>query len=204
MQEARPEADARCDMTPVAQSKPQLRQYLGMGLVARDVGKQRGIVAAADAREMRLEPLLDAAIAAGFAQRLGVRRVGVDIEVFAQADRRFRRQGAGGLERRDELAGLDLARFHIGLIEWIDADDRAGNRNGDLEPEEFLADMLDRAEHDASNGMSGLLELGERRFVSGIVLVHRAKIDKKSIGAINLRIAQGLAIHRDQTLAVLS
>ena len=38
---------------------------------------------------------------------------------------------------------LDLAGFDVGLIEGVDADDRAGDRGGDFPAEEFLAEVVD-------------------------------------------------------------
>ena len=40
-----------------------------------------------------------------------------------------------------QRARLDLACLDIGLVERVDADDRAGHRGRDLPAEEFLADV---------------------------------------------------------------
>ena len=93
---------------------------------------------------------------------------------FAEQTGVSARQRAGLLERRGQFAGLDFARFDVGLIERIDAEHRAGDRGRDLEAEKFLADMLDRFLRDADHGMAGLLQRRELALMLGIVSRLRA------------------------------
>ena len=168
MQKARAEFETGRDMAPVAHREPRLLQGRGVGIVARDIGQHGKIVAGADAAEMRLEPAIERRAGAGGAQRLGVGVVGIKVDGFAGKRRRLGRQRAGLLERGRQFAGLDLAGFDVGLIERIDADDRAGDGSRDLEAEEFLADMFGRFQLDAHHRMAGRLQRRELGLVSGI------------------------------------
>ena len=143
MQEARAELGAGSEMLLVTHRMPHLLQRVDMRTVALDIGQQRDIVAAAGAREMRRDPGVEIAIGAGLAQFCRVLRVGVEIGLCRGYDRRFRRQLSGLLEGVGQFPCLYLCRFHVGLVERVDAEDRAGNRGRNFEAEEFLADMAD-------------------------------------------------------------
>ena len=110
---------------------------------------------------MGLQPGAEIAIGAGLAQIGGIFVVGVEIGPGRGHHRLFRGQRAGFFERRGQLAGLDLGVLDIGLVERIDAENGAGDRGGDLEPEEFLADMVDRFHDNADHGMPGLFQRGQ-------------------------------------------
>ena len=154
---------------------------------------------------MRLEPALERRIGAGVAQRLGVGVVGIKIDGFAGNHRRLGRQRAGLLERCRQFAGLDLAGFDVGLIERIDADDRAGDRGRDLEAEKFLADIVRaipaRCGPPDDRPLSSASSLASS---SGIFVACERKLDEETIVAVNLRHAERLAVDRDETLAVLA
>ena len=141
---------------------------------------------------------------AGLAQLGGVVRVGVEIGLVGRNDRLLRRQRAGLLERSRQFAGLDLGGFHVGLVERIDAEDRARHGGRHLEPEKFLADMVDRFHDDADHGMSGRLQRLEPVVMRGVVFAFGADIDEEAVVAVKRGIAERLAVDRDQTLAVLA
>jgi hypothetical protein len=91
---------------------------------------------------VRLEPRDQRAIGAVLAERLGIVRVGIELAALGRHDRFFVRQCAGCLERGGELAGLDLGRFDVRLVERIDAEHAACDRNRHLETEELLAELV--------------------------------------------------------------
>ena len=130
--------------------------------------------------------------------------VGVEIGLVGRNDRLLRRQRAGLLERSGQFAGLDLGRFHVGLVERIDAEHRAGHGGRHLEAEEFLADMVDRFHDDADDGMPGRLERLEPVVMRGVVFAFGADIDEEAVVAVKRGIAERLAIDRDQALAFLA
>ena len=49
-----------------------------------------------------------------------------------------------------QRAGRDLARLDIGLIERVDADDGAGDRDGHFPAEELLTDVVDVSDRQSS------------------------------------------------------
>ena len=153
---------------------------------------------------MRLEPAIERRTGTGGAQRLGVGVVGIEVDGFAGKRRRLGRQRAGLLVRGRQFAGFALARFDVGLIERIDADDRAGDGSRDLEAEKFLADMFGQFQLDAHHRMAGRLQLRKLGLVSGIGFTIEREIDEEAIVAVKLRRAERLAVDRDETLAVLA
>ena len=119
-------------------------------------------------------------------------------------NRLLRRQRAGFLKRRGQFARLDLARLDVGLIERIDAEDRAGNRGRDLEAEEFLAD--DGRSTSCRCGPPDGRPLRARR--AARPARHRprrrAQIDEQAIVAIGRGVAERLVVDRNDALAVLA
>ena len=130
--------------------------------------------------------------------------VGIEIGLVGRHHRLLRRQRAGLLERRGQLAGLDLGGLDVRLVERVDAEHGAGDRRGDLEAEEFLADMVDRLHDDADHRMPGLLQRGELVVMRGVVFALGAQVDEEAVVAVERGVAERFAIDRDQALAVLA
>ena len=130
--------------------------------------------------------------------------VGVEIGLVGRNHRLLRRQRAGLLERRRQFAGLDLGGFHVGLVERVDAENRAGHGGRHLEPEKFLADMVDRLHDDADDGMPGRLQRLEPVVMRGVVFALGPDIDEEAVVAVKRGIAERLAVDRDQALAFLA
>ena len=65
-----------------------------------------------------------------------------NVRSFADEKRRLRRQRSARFEIIRQLAGCDLASLDVGLIEWVDVEDRSGNRCGDLPPEKLLPEVV--------------------------------------------------------------
>ena len=204
MQKARTEFEAGRDVAAIAQRQPPRLQARHVCLVMREVGQDRDIIPGAEPREMRLEPTIDAAVGAGLAQRFGVILVGVEREGSVGTDRRFARQCSRFLKSVGQLTRLVFARFDVGLIERIDADHGAGNRSGDLEAEELLADMIERILHDADHRMAGFLQCLKFRLMTFVGLAFQREIDEAAIVAVDFRSAERLAVHGDQALAVFA
>ena len=130
--------------------------------------------------------------------------VGVEIGLVGRNHRLLRRQRAGLLERAGQFAGLDLGGFDVGLVERIDAEDRARDRGRHLEAEEFLADMVDRFHDDADHGMPGRFQRVEPVVMRGVVFAFGPDIDEEAVVAVERGIAERFAVDRDQALAVLA
>src|SRR4029079_5747986 len=79
-------------------------------------------------------------------------------ERAVSVERALLRQCAGLLIRFRELPRRHLASLHVGLIEGVDADDRAGYRGRDFPAEELLPEVVRFAERDADHRVSRLLE----------------------------------------------
>jgi hypothetical protein len=204
VQEARAEFGAGCDVMRVAHRKPHLLQRADRAGVSRDIGEQGDIVAVVRARKMRLDPGAERAVRACLAQLGGVVRVGVEIGLVGRNDRLLCGQRTGLLERSCQLAGLDLGCFHVGLVERVDAEDRARHGGRHLKAEKFLADVVDRFHDDAGHGMPGFLERLEPVVMRGVVFAFGADIDEEAVVAVKRGIAERLTVDRDQALAVLA
>ena len=108
------------------------------------------------------------------------------------------------LERRGQLPGLDLGVLDVGLVERIDAEHGASDRGRELEPEEFLPDMLDRFHDDPDDRMPGSFQRDQRVVMLSVVFAFGAQVDEEAVIAVQGRIAKRLAVDRDQALAVLA
>ncbi len=107
---------------------------------------------------MCLDPGAEIAVGARLAQRRCIGVIGVDIGLRRRHYGLFRRQRAGFLEGAGQLARLDLGGLDVGLVERIDAENGAGHCRRHLEPEKFLADMIDRLHDNADDGVPGRLQ----------------------------------------------
>ena len=66
------------------------------------------------------------------------------------------------------MLGHDLAGLDVGLIEGVDADDRAGDRCCDLPAEKFLAEAVGVGDGDADYGLSGFFDGGDLGVLRGV------------------------------------
>ena len=153
---------------------------------------------------MRLQPAVGPAVGARALQRFRIRRVGIDVHRRVAGARRLARQRARLFERRREFAGLDLARLDIGLVERVDPDHGAGDRDGELEADELLADLVRRFQHEPRDRVSGLLQCIERACVRRIGFAAGPQIDEEAVAAVDIRRAERLAIDRNKSVAVLA
>ena len=59
-----------------------------------------------------------------------------------------------------QVLGCDFCRFHIRLIERVDADDRTCHCRRNLPAEEFLAEIINIRDGNAHDGLARLFEDG--------------------------------------------
>ena len=59
------------------------------------------------------------------------------------------------------MLGDDLARFNVGLIEGVDAEDRARDRGSNFPAEEFLPEVVDVGDGDAHYRVPSFFERGD-------------------------------------------
>src|SRR6476661_4054955 len=76
-------------------------------------------------------------------------------------ERRFSRKMAGRFVFGGEFARFDLARFDVGLIESVDANDGAGPGGGNFPAEALLAEGVDMRKRDANDRMARFLKRGD-------------------------------------------
>ena len=85
-----------------------------------------------------------------------------------------------------QLARLVLAGLDVGLIERIDAEDRARDRGGELPAEEFLADVIAVGDGDAHDRLPGALERGDRVILLRVRFARQPQIDEQPVLAVDL------------------
>src|SRR5277367_1382715 len=121
MQKARAKAETgRCFGAVADYAAPAL-QRRDMGGIPLDISEERRIVAGADAGEMSFQGRSQAR--GGGRQRGLVLRIGEQLEAGSVVERFFSGQRSGFFIGGSQIAGLDLARLDIRLVEWVDADD---------------------------------------------------------------------------------
>src|SRR5262245_48626476 len=74
-------------------------------------------------------------------QRTFVTRICKELYLVTFKERPFFRKLPGLFVGPGKVPSFNLCRLHIGLIEWIDANDRAGDRSRHLPAEEFLPEL---------------------------------------------------------------
>jgi len=77
-----------------------------------------------------------------------------------------------------------FAGFHVGLIERVDAEDRARHRRGDFPAEEFLSQVVFGGQNNAHNRVAGSLERVHRRFLRLVGFVAEAEIGEDAVVAV--------------------
>ena len=169
--------------------------------VALNEGEQRNVIARLGALEMRGEMPGERRL---LAECLDMVLVGVKADDVRLEERLLLWQRAALLVGRGQLACLLLACFDIGLVEWIDADDRAGDSRRDLETEELLANCIVVGDVDANDGMPHRFD-GIHGVVLRVVRFGReAQIDKHAVTAVCRGVAERFEIDRHNTFAVLA
>ena len=95
----------------------------------------------------------------------------------------------------------DLAGFDVGLIEGVDADDRARDGGRNLPAEEFLPQVVDVGDGDPNDRVPGFFERRDFGVLRGVGRGFQTKVGEDAIVAINVGRAECFAIDRDDALA---
>src|SRR5205823_3591291 len=154
--------------------------------------------------KMRLEISGQRTFARSFIKSLVVFLISEQLNAIALENRSLRRQRSALFIFAGQLARRDFAGFDVRLIEWIDADDRTGDRGRDFPTKKFLAKIVNVLDCDAHDRLAGALNRVYRRILRSIPIVIEPQINKHTVIAIALGRCRWFAIHRNQTLAVLS
>ena len=202
MQKARAEAEAGRRFGAVADHPAPALQRRDMAGAAFDIGEQTRIVAGADAAEMGLERRGQAGRRGR--QRRRVPRVGEEAEAAVGEKRLLLRQCPGLLVGRGQIAGLDLARLDIGLVERVDADDRAGDRGRHLPAEEFLSELHRVGDDDPHHRLARRFERGDRVLLLGILVSGEPQIGEEPVVAVDRGGSERLGVDRHDPLAELA
>src|ERR1700738_4590377 len=81
-----------------------------------------------------------------------------ELDATFRKKRRFRRERTGHFVFGSQLARLVLARFDVGLVKCVDANNRAGHGCRNLPAKELLTKLVDVWNRDAHNWMAGAFE----------------------------------------------
>src|SRR5260221_1927692 len=204
MQEAWAETEAGRDALRIADRAAGGLQRHGMRFVVLDIGEQREVIPAPEPPEMGLQIAFERGAGAEIGELLGVHRIGEELDAARYEDRLLFRQRAGLFISRRQLACLDLAGLDIGLIEGVDADDRAGDRGGDLPAKELLAELVTVFEGDAHDGLAGALQRIDGAILCHVRTVIETDIGEEAVAAVDGGRAKRLGIDPDQPLTLLT
>ncbi len=202
MLKTRPKADARRRLGPVAYDAADALHDLDMAGAALDIGEQRGVIARADAPEMGLQRRCEALTLR--LQRRLVARIGEQFDPVAFEEGARLGQRPSLLVGLGQVAGLDLGRFDIRLIEGVDADDRAGDCGGHFPPEKLLPELHHVGHGDPHHRVSRSFQRGNRPLLLGIPVGGEPEIGKNAITAVDSRRAQRLGVERHDAFAELA
>src|SRR5262245_32578913 len=205
VQEARTEAKARGQTPAVTNAVTDPLKRLFVGRIHFDVTEDREVVAIRGAVEMRFQVCRERWRGShGVAQRLGVLLVGKQFDPLA-----FEERCLGGKRARlFVLAGQrfrrDLARFDIGLVEWIDAKHGAGDCGRDLPAHELFGEVVLGGDANGDDRFAGSLERRDGGVLRGVRCILEAKIREEAIVAVRRRGTDRFAIDGNDALAVLA
>ena len=190
MQEARPKLQTRRGARSVADGRAQAlqrREPRGCGI---EIGDEREVIAVTEPREVRLEPAFKRGGRSKLPQRVGIVRSGVKRDAVFLEHRLLRRKRAGFLESVGHCACCELARFHVRLVERIDAEDRRRRR---LSPSRSgrTPERLSLASEDGSAPRvpAALQRIGGL-VLRGIRFALVAEINEQPVGAVGRNVAE--------------
>ena len=118
-----------------------------------------------------------------------------------------RRVGAGSWQRPlvgvggQEAVGVVLRLLDVGLIEGVDADQRARDGGGELPAEELRAHIVGIAQRQAHDRLPRRFEAGDGGVLGGIEAFVRAQVDEDAVLAVDGGIAQRFALDGQDAFA---
>ena len=179
-----------------------------MIVVHLNIGQQSKIIAFGQTIKMRLEISVQRTFARSFIKSCGVSLISEQLDAIALENRSLRRQRSVFFIFAGQLARREFAGFNVRLIEWIDADDRTGDSGRDFPTKKFLAEIVNVVDCDAHDWLARVFNRLYRyvrlSILRSIPIVIEAQINKHTVIGIGLGRCWWFAIHRNQTLAVLS
>src|SRR5579859_1500407 len=140
MKEARSKAQDGRDFFVVSHGKADGLEGFFIRFVHGEVAQHRKIITGVDAREVFLQ---DGGERCTTLKNGDIRPTGVQFAAIAGEKRRFRGELAARFVFGSQLARFHLAGLDIGLIEGVDAKERAGYGCSDFPTEKFLAEVVD-------------------------------------------------------------
>ena len=205
VQEARAKAEARGRLLAIAQRVAHCLQSFLISFVHLDVAKQRCVIPGSDRVEMGAQICCESFLLARSNGQLAcVLLVGEELDALVFEDRRLGRKRSRLFVLLREFARLDLAGFHVGLIEAVDSDYRSGDCGCDLPAEELLADVVLVEHLNADDRESGFLQRVHFRVLRGIGDAFEADVNKQPVFTINVGRADLFAIDRDNAFALFA
>src|SRR5262249_39177491 len=151
---ARTKAQASRHPLRVAYGMPNLLQLRLMRCIHLQVSQYCEVVSGAQTIQMRAQVLPNIAAT----DRAGVPCIGEQFDSCLLENRLFLGKRACLLVLARKLPSLNLTGLNIGLVEWVDCQDRAGNGRSDFPTEELLAEVVDVVDRNADNGMAGIFK----------------------------------------------
>jgi hypothetical protein len=118
-------------------------QSVSVRLIHREIREDGEIVAVLESIQVRPQIPFERSVAAKRFQGVSVPGVREQADAGFLVDGEIGWQRSLALERRRQRARRDFARLDIGLVERVDADDGAGDRDGHFPAEELLTDVVD-------------------------------------------------------------
>src|SRR5262249_9318407 len=125
--------------------------------------KNGEVIAIVDAVQVGFDVAGERLIVRSLRKCSGVLRIGEQLDVVVGEERRFIGELAVLFILAGELTSRYFTSFHVGLIEGIDANYRAGHSRCDFPAEELLAKVINVFHRDTNYWVAGFLERLNRR-----------------------------------------
>ena len=127
-----------------------------------------------------------------FCQRRRVLLVGEKLDPVRGEDRRLWWQRPVFFVLGGQLSRRDLAGFHVGLIERVDAKDGARYRGRELPAEELLSQVVRIVHRDADDRVTRALQLVYGCVLRRVGCRHQSYVDENAIATVDIRLSRPL------------
>jgi len=195
VQKARPKAYRHWDAERAAHQAGDLLQRGGVGLVALDIGLDRGIVT-----------WLGQAHEACQVARDGARVQGrpVQRQRVAAQDGGFLRQAARLLVAFEGLAGPLLGGLYVGLVKRVQGQATAGDRGGELPAKVLRGDVVPLPQPEHHHRLIIVDQALDQGVLGSVVIAVQPQADPEAVRSERFAGFQALANHRHDPLASLA